>query len=46
MMILIIKYCKLIYLKTVPEKENSDEKLKLFNDSKGGKRLKLIDLIA
>ena len=34
------------YLKTVPEKENSDEKLKIFNNRKGGKRLKLMELKA
>ena len=40
------KIVQVCYLKTVPEKENSDEKLKIFNNRKGGKRLKLMELKA
>ena len=40
------KIVQVDYLKTVLEKENSDEKLKIFNNRKGGKRLKLMHLIA
>ena len=40
------KIVQVDYLKTVLEKETSDEKLKIFNNRKGGKRLKLMHLIA